>query len=65
MTYEQSALLKKLAELLPKLAEYDESIRDIYAKINVLQAGRKGPIPGLADLKRRVEQIENAVRIKD
>lgn len=65
MTYEQTAQIKKLAAFLPMLESINESISDIYAKIEKIQVGRKGPIPGLADIKKRVEQLEHAVRIED
>lgn len=71
MTYQQAQQLKQLATYLPFLRELELSISQINAKINEMNAKiaseqpKRGPTKGLAQLKKRVEQLENAIGLED
>lgn len=67
MTYEQNRKIRELAEYLPLLSKLNAKIEEIYASINEieLKISKRGPTPGLADLKKRVESLEDAISRRD
>lgn len=56
-----------LNEVGEEIKNLDSRISEIYAKIEESNANpvRKGPTPGLAALKKRVEKLENAIGIQN
>jgi hypothetical protein len=66
MNFRQIRALNGLVELniAQQLAEIREEINAINAIINAIKP-KRGPSPGMAELKNRVEIIENAIRRQD
>ena len=74
MNNRQIRLVNELEKNLPIIERLESfmidvamQIKEINAKIDRINAnpGRKGPVPGMADIKSRLKAIEDALEIND